>query len=124
MGEHFKGKTEPQRNWNAVHGVKRPTVLYLIPGLDIIREVIPDSMHCMSLGVVNVLLTLWLNFSNESYNINKKYVKNSIDDVLSGVKPPSEIKRIFISILKYLSVWKASEFRNFLFFYSVAVLKN
>jgi len=87
--------------------VKGPSVLYLIPGLDIIRGVIPDSMHCIFLGVVNLLLTLWINFPNYSYHINKKDVKHSIDYVLS-VKPPSETKGVFRSILKYLSVWKAS----------------
>ena len=104
--------------------MKGPSVLYLIPGLDIIRGVIPDSMHCIFLGVVNLLLTLWLNFPNECYHIIKKDVKNSIAYLLSSVKPPSEMKRVFRSILKYLSVWKASEFRNFIFFYSAAVLKK
>ncbi len=43
---------EAVRLSTSINGVKGPSVLHLIPGFDIIFGMIPDSMHCLLLGVV------------------------------------------------------------------------
>lgn len=99
----------------SINGVKGPSVLHLIPGFDIISGMIPDSMHCLLLGVVLQFLKMRLQSPKKKY-----YIRNpsKIDSVLTGVKPPSDIRRMYKSIVKYVHLWKASELRNFLLFYS------
>ena len=118
--ETLKEAREAVRLSTAINGVKGPSVLHLIPGFNIILGMIPDYMHCVLLGVVYQFLTMWLNSPRKDY-----YIKNpsKIDSLLNSVKPPSNIRRAFRSIEKYLHVWKASELRTFLLFYSPVVLK-
>ena len=51
------------------------------------------------------------------------YVK-AIDKCLSRVKPPYDISRVPRSIEKDLPFWKASEYRAWLLFYSIPILKS
>ena len=66
------------------------------------------------------MLSLWLDSKGLKYSFHSK----RIDDVLQGLKLPNEILRMFRSHEQFGKKWKASEYRNFLLFYSPVVLKT
>jgi hypothetical protein len=101
-----------------VMGVKGPSILFLLPGFNLITGLIPDYMHCLLLGVVYQFLDLWLNAVGKAYYIKKA---SFIDEILLNIFPPNEIRRTPRSV-EQLSLWKASELRNWLLFYSPVVL--
>ncbi len=118
----FQQAVEATHQRKAVQGIKGPSILFLIPFFNVITGVIPDVMHCAYLGVVSQFIKLWLIGSvGEPY-----YIPNVslIDDELSRLKVPNEILRDFRKMSDNLGDWKASEFRNFLLFYSPVVLKK
>lgn len=104
-----------------VQGIKGLSVLFLMPFLNVITGLIPDIMHCLFLGFVPQFRNLWLGSSGQPYYIPKSSV---IDDELANLKVPNEIRRDFRNMSHHLGDWKTSEYRNFLLFYSVVVLKK
>ena len=75
-------------------------------------------------GVMKTLLKCWLNTKN---HCNPWYLRpyiSRIDKELSRIKPPHEFHRSPRSIESSLLYWKASEYRVFLLFYAIPVLKN
>lgn len=48
-------------------GVKGYSPLHLLPYFDIIRCIPVDYMHCVLLGVVKQLSSLWFNSNNHKY---------------------------------------------------------
>jgi hypothetical protein len=106
-----------------VFGVKGPTMLSLIPSFDLVKGFFPDYMHSVLLGVVRQMISLWFDSSNHSKPFYLGRHVQHIDRLLLAIKPPSEVKRLPRSVTarKY---WKASEFRNFLLFYSPICLNH
>lgn len=99
-------------------GVKGPTWLFLIPGFDVIENMIPDSMHSIFIGIVGQFLDLWLLSSkNSPFHIEIEH----FDDIVANVKVPAEVLKL---PRLHSSKWKAHEKRNFLFFYSVPALRQ
>ncbi|KZR98770.1 Uncharacterized protein APZ42_005664, partial [Daphnia magna] len=78
-------------------------------------------MHCVFLGVVSQFINLWLGSPGQPYYIPKSSL---IDDELANLKVPNEILRDFRNMSSHLGDWKASEYRNFLLFYSPVALKK
>jgi len=103
-----------------VGGVKGMSLLYLLPFFDIIKGVVPDYMHCILLGIVKQFLNLWLTSTNEPFFITDYKL---IDEIILTACPPDEIRRVLRS-LDHRLIWKASEFRVWLLFYSPIVLKH
>ena len=116
----FQQAVEATRLGRPVQAIKGPTILFLVPLLNI-TGLIPDEMHCAYLGVVLQFIKLWLGSPGEPYYIPKCSL---IDEELTNVKLPNEILRDFRNMANNLADWKASEFRNFLLFYSPIVLKK
>lgn len=110
-------------NVTDVFGVKGPSVLFLLQdfGFDIIHGIVPDYMHCVLLGITDQFLSTWLTSVGEEFYIKKASL---LDEVLLRIKPPNEVRRTPRSIEKFLALWKASEFRNWLLFYSAIALKS
>lgn len=104
-----------------VKGIKGTSILFFIPFLNVITGLIPDIMHCVYLGVVSQFINLWLGSPGQPYYIPKSSL---IDDELDNFKVPNEILRDFRNMSDHLSDWKASEYRNFLLFYSAIALKK
>lgn len=104
-------------------GVKGPTPLMSLPFFDIVSGFIVDSMHCIDLGVMRQLSTLWFDSSHhrEPWYIGTRI--NEIDRKMEHFQPPSNITRMPRSILTR-AYWKASEWRAFLLFYAPIVLKS
>jgi hypothetical protein len=106
-----------------VFGVKGLTILSLIPSFDLVKGFFPDYMHSVLLGVVRQMISLWFDSSNHSKPFYLGRHVQHIDSLLLAIKPPSEVKRLprSLTVKKY---WKASEFRNFLLFYSPICLNH
>lgn len=106
-----------------VFGVKGPSILSVIPKFDIVRNFVPDYMHAVLLGTVRQLVFLWLDTKSHSKPYYLGHKSKEIDSLLLSLRPPSEIKRSprSLDLRKY---WKASEWRNFLLFYSFPCLKG
>lgn len=106
----------------SVCGVKGPTLLAeLVP--DIIRCTAIDIMHGVFLGVCKLLLDLWFNSKYSTQPWRLHHLQHLVEDKMKNLKPPSNVQRAPRS-LKDLKFWKASEYKTFLLYYSVVVLKD
>ncbi len=104
----------------AILGVKGPSKVNLVPRFDISKAFIPDYMHSVLLGIVKQFIIMWKSDCTSLYYIQN--FEECIDKVLLKVCPTDEILRNYRSMAKYGRDWKASEFRNFLLFYSPLAL--
>ncbi|XP_038150334.1 uncharacterized protein LOC119789497 isoform X2 [Cyprinodon tularosa] len=106
-----------------VCGVKGPSPLMQLQHFQMINGFIPDYQHNVCLGITRQLSTLWFDSSNKDspWFIGKEI--NEVDRRLAKIKPPVEITRTTRS-LSERKFWKASEWRAFLLFYSLPVLKG
>ncbi|XP_039302129.1 uncharacterized protein LOC120357009 [Solenopsis invicta] len=105
------------------HGVKGPSVLMLLPIFDITFSFTPDYLHTVLLGVCKTFTDAWFNSSNhlKDWYIGNK--ANLIHEKLLQIKPPCEITRTPRSISER-NLWKASEWKHFLLYYSLTCLQN
>ncbi|XP_077988120.1 uncharacterized protein LOC144442615 [Glandiceps talaboti] len=107
-----------------VLGVKGPSVCMLLPNFDVVRGFVPDYLHCVLLGIVRQLTKLWLDSENKDKPWYLSPAKQRVVSArLKEQKPPSEITRTPRS-LDSRKYWKGSEWRAFLLFYSLVVLKG
>jgi hypothetical protein len=107
----------------AIYGVKGPSVLMLLPKFDVAKSFVPDYMHAVLLGVVRSFMFLWFDSSSSKYEFYLGREKEKIDGVLLNIKPTTDVKRLPRSV-ESRKFWKASEWRNFLLFYSPIALRN
>lgn len=118
----LKDATEAVHRQCVVNGVKGPSILSLLPKFNIVDGLVPEYMHCVILGVVRQLGRLWFDSSNHNEEF---YIGQSVDrisDLLLHIKPPREAARL-PRVLAERKFWKATEWRNFLFF-SPIILKS
>ena len=81
------------------------------------------TMHSVLLGVVRQFVFLWFDSSSHGKPIIWAKKINAVDSMVTNCKPPHEIKRLPRS-LTLRKLWKASEWRSFLLFYSPVCLKR
>lgn len=107
-----------------IQGVKGGSVLLLLSVFNIIWSFVPDYMHASLEGVVTTFLKHWTSYENKDkdyyLNSNKRKILN---DRIQSIKPPVEITRTPRKIDE-LNLWKASELRSFLLYYSLVCLKG
>ena len=105
------------------NGVLGPSWFGSLKYYDLIRGTAVDYMHSCLLGVVRRLLNLWLNSQNHNKTYYIGHLSTLIDRRLLSIKPITELSRAPrpVSDRKH---WKASEFRSFLLYYSLPVLKD
>ena len=106
-----------------VCGVKGPTIMSKICQ-NFITSTAIDIMHCVFEGVAKKLIELWFDvrFSEERFNISD--LVDIVDDKLSKIEPPSYIVRRPRSIKSHFKYWKASELKNWFFYFFVPILHN
>lgn len=109
-------KTKKNENYT-VKGVKGPSVLPSLPNFDCIWGFPHDYMHAVLLGVSRQLWNFW-----SKWHLNVEDRKE-INRRLLEIRPPSEIHRV-PRALKNKQLWKATEWRSWLLFYSVPVLTD
>ena len=100
----------------AVDGIMQLSPLAAQLGL--VSSIPIDYMHQCLEGVIKMLLNYWVNSGNHGkpYYIGRQI--NEIDAELLKQQPPSEFTRPPRSLQTHLKHWKASEFRNWMLFYS------
>lgn len=101
------------------------SILEELPGLDMIKDFITsDSLHLLDLGLMKKTLTIWITDTKFEYKFSNADL-NAINEKLSVCANilPSEIHRS-VRNLKYLSDWKGVEFRSFLLYLGITVLKD
>lgn len=83
-----------------------------------------DSLHLIDLGIMKKLLSGWLNGSFGNYRIKWSTKEITlISNFLKHVKMPVEMHRS-VRALDVLAFWKGTEFRTFLHYLSVVILKE
>ncbi|XP_024892185.1 uncharacterized protein LOC112467697 isoform X1 [Temnothorax curvispinosus] len=105
---------------NPVYGVKRPSCLINLHGFNIISGFVPDSMHCLCLGIAEQFLRYWIESNNLPYSLSNNDI-NKIDNVLLTIKAPNQIARLSRSI-RDKKYWKAREWENWILYYSLPIL--
>lgn len=106
-----------------VRGVKGPSHLINMPFFDIVWGFAPDYMHAVLLGVARQHAALLLESADEPYYIGNPSTLRVLNDRLQKIKPPHPITRLPRSISDF-KTWKASEWRNWLLFYSLPCLEG
>jgi hypothetical protein len=92
----------------------------MVQNFNIVDGFVVDYMHCVLLGVCKHLCNLWLDVSGDWYIGSRK---NDIDRILMSIKPPTNFARTPRSI-RNSAQWKASEWRQWLLFYSLFALRG
>ena len=109
-----------------VMGIRPPgSCLMFLPNHDICRGTAIDYMHCICLNVVRQLASLWFDAAHSSEIWSCCASLSKVDSRMESIqpRPPSTITRVTRSVSKK-KFWKASEYRAWLFFYSIPVLYN
>ena len=105
-----------------VNGIRGPgSCLMTFPHHNICRGTAIDYMHCVLLNVVRQLIRLWFDpaFSSEIWSCSRSV--SLVDSRLESIQPPSLITRVTRAVSNR-KFWKASEYRAWLFFYSLPVM--
>ncbi|KAK3926429.1 Halomucin [Frankliniella fusca] len=106
----------------SVYGVKGPSLLLkLVP--DIIKCTAIDIMHGVFWGVCKMLMKLWFSSTYSTMPWSIHHLTGILDEKLKKIKSPSFVQRAPRQ-LKDMKFWKASEYKLFLLYYSVPLLKN
>ena len=104
-----------------VKGVKGPSWFGALKSYDTVQGLQVDYMHSVLIGVVSSFTNLWFDSSNskQQWYIGKYNVV--VDERIKNIRPPDRISRIPRPISERCH-WKASEFRNWLLYYSPVLL--
>ncbi|XP_051172372.1 uncharacterized protein LOC127288776 [Leptopilina boulardi] len=99
-------------------GVKTRSPLFNLKKFDLIRGCVPDSMHLVS-GVAKQFAKMLFGNKEKVGLISRKKI-TEIDTILKNIKSPHQVGRLSrpFSEREY---WKAREWENFTFFYSIPV---
>lgn len=96
----------------------------LTPILDLVESFPIDYMHCVLEGVTKWLMKSWFEPKNHSAPHYIGRYRRQIDSHFCMQRPPNEFSRPPRSIDNHLHYWKASEFKQWLLFYSLPLLLN
>ncbi|KAK3930290.1 Sodium/potassium/calcium exchanger 1 [Frankliniella fusca] len=111
-------QTDPKA---VVYGVKGPTLMSaFLP--DLIRCMAIDPMHGIFLGLTKTLMNLWFSTEYSGYPFSICGLIDIVDDRLKKIKPPDQFQRVPRSIKLELALFKASDYKNMFFYFSVVVL--
>ena len=107
-----------------VMGVKGHSVFAKIRyPFDLVRSFAIDWMHCVCLGVVKYIMRLQLSDGNKGMDFYVGASNARLSHNLLSIKPPDIVGRL-PRALEDLKHWKATELKNWLLHYSVAVLRK
>lgn len=111
---------EAERSGKCINGIKGKSVLTGV--FDLVKGVPVDYMHCVLEGVTKWMLNKWVSSSNHNcaYYVGRDVSK--MDSQLLDQRPPHDFSRAPRSIARHRKHWKASEYRNWLLYYSLPLL--
>lgn len=104
-----------------VRGVKGPTALRLFMP-NFCRGFAIDPMHLI-MGITRRMLELLFGPSNRGRGFSLRPVIRLVDAMLLKMKPPKFVHR-YPESLEDFPLWKASQMKAWLFYYSVPILKE
>ena len=107
-----------------VKGMHGKSVFLHLAYLSLVTNIVVDYMHGCLLGVTKKLMSLWFDSENQGKPFFLGSKVKSIEKFLRNVKPPYLVHRLPRKIENNYGHWKASEFRSWLLFYSIPVLKT
>jgi hypothetical protein len=97
-----------QEQRRGVFGVTGPTILSQIRGFNPVKQVMPDAMHCIFLGVTKQIIGLWFNSDYKDMDFYIKPAQRiAINKILCDIKTHSECTRRPRNITDFAS-YKAS----------------
>lgn len=79
-----------------VDGIKGPSPVIELKGLDLVWGVPPGHMHCVLLGVAKFLAELWLTTVGDPFYIGRKL--NIVNRRLCAITPPEPFIRLSRSL--------------------------
>lgn len=99
------------------------SILTNIPGINIVNDFSLDYMHLVCLGVVKKMINLWHKgpLNNRLNSAKSKILTNYLVSLKDCVTSDFQRKPRGID---YVCRWKATEFRTFLLYLGLVVLKN
>ena len=92
-----------------------------VPNYNSLKGTGIDYMHCILLNIVRLLVNLWFDSCHHSQAWSCSRLISVADDRLRSIRPPSSITRA-PRTLRDRKFWKASEYRSWLFYYSLPVM--
>ena len=116
-------KTLYSDNGVAIKGVWGPSILMNLNFFDLVDGMDVDYMHCVLLGVTRQYTELILSTTNANFYVGDPNSIGIINKRLLSITPPKCITRTPRSINER-RLWKASEWRSWLIFYSLVCLKG
>lgn len=123
--QHWKHIKSALKKKERIKGVKGPSILQSIPGLHIIHGFPPDYLHSCLEGVGKMIALAWFDpqYKDKPFYLNKKTTKKQkeLAERLENIMPPKEITRVARALDKD---YKASEWKNFILYYSEPCLKG
>lgn len=121
--QHERDAFQAEREKIVVNGVKGVSSVMLLPIFSIVKCFPPEYMHSVLLGVVKLFLSHWIETKHyqKSWYIGTKL--NILNCRLAHILPPCEVTRT-PQAFSNLKLWKASEYRHFLVYYSLPILKD
>lgn len=101
--------------------IKHRTLLLKIPNFDVVHCVVLDYLHLVCLGVMDKLLEIW---KREKDILSDEQMKR-VDELLTAAQDyfPVEFQRR-PETLENLSYWKGTQYRDFLLYTGIAVLRG
>ncbi|XP_075534303.1 uncharacterized protein LOC142568106 [Dermacentor variabilis] len=110
---------------DTINGLKGPSALMNLKGLDLVNGYSVEYMHCVLQGVAKQLTETILSSSNsdQRFYSGAPSALSRTDLRLLSIKPPNCITRLPRSIQER-SHWKASEWRHWLLFYALPCLNE
>lgn len=121
--EHLALASQNQQDSDVSKGVKGPTLLSSMLVTFMCLSTAIDSLHNCYLGLTKQLLNLWFNpcYHDQPFSLSKHV--GAVNEKLMSLNLPHFVQRLPVGVDK-LSYWKASLCRNFLFYFSLPVLKG
>lgn len=118
--------SEFRSQYDEDHHDKEKSPLEIIEEIDMIKDfIVADELHLLHLGIMKKLLIGW---KSGGYNFQTKWSANEVFEISNqlihfNTFMPVEIHRS-IRTLDCISFWKGTEFRTFLLYLGIVVLKN
>lgn len=102
------------------HHSREPTMVESLP-INLVDDVVVETMHCVYLGPAKQMLILWILNRRERYSMSATNIRKLSAEILNiSHQLPNEFSR-FPRPLNYLKRYKATEFRQLLL-YTLPVL--
>lgn len=108
---------------SSVNGHKGKFWFMYLKSFDYVNSCVIDYMHGVCLGVVRTLLTIWFDKKNKEKEFSYFPKRKDVNDLLRKITPTIFVSRI-PRTLDELTHWKASEYRNFLLYWGLPVLRH